>query len=411
MLPVPIEVQSGSRIDSINRIPPWQQEAGTPDERREQALQFGRQELGGEFLDAIPLSALEGQIQGVAYLLPFPVTPSSRQDHRVYLRGMLISEKDCGLLPRWAFFVRCLVNARNLRPTADREGLYEDETLEQAREELGQSLRSHLARVARTNPDRFREILAIHTLALQELALEDEECYRLFIDWFPWETSQGTMTIPEIYRRYSTLEYVSTPDQFRQIASVAGAQGRCVVNGGYVHQKDLLARLPEFFDDREVERIQSQDLADGFHELTEAEEQRFSQLIDVASQALEPFGCAVDLRHFQPIELPTLYTTNTTGEFLRSLEQSKQKSDKLWSDLLDNLSDEARVTAARQLWLNASNPLVQKLAQTSNTAVVKKSVEMLYLQALLLGHYPLQPKELILLTTGLSGMLELALGN
>jgi len=39
-----------------------------------------------------------------------------------------------GLLPDWAFFVKCVVNANDLRPTASRESFYEDEKLAATRE-------------------------------------------------------------------------------------------------------------------------------------------------------------------------------------------------------------------------------------------------------------------------------------
>jgi HSP90 family molecular chaperone len=40
-----------------------------------------------------------------------------KKTHRVYLKNMLLAEQTEGLLPDWAFFVKCVVNARDLRPT------------------------------------------------------------------------------------------------------------------------------------------------------------------------------------------------------------------------------------------------------------------------------------------------------
>ena len=60
------------------------------------------------------------------FILPTPVNPAARAGHRVYLKRMLLAESAEGLLPDWAFFARCVVDATELRPTASREALYED---------------------------------------------------------------------------------------------------------------------------------------------------------------------------------------------------------------------------------------------------------------------------------------------
>ena len=52
---------------------------------------------------------------------------------------MLLSEDDCNLLPPWAFFIRCLVNADGLLSTASRESLVSNDQLKDARKEIGGS--------------------------------------------------------------------------------------------------------------------------------------------------------------------------------------------------------------------------------------------------------------------------------
>jgi molecular chaperone HtpG len=43
--------------------------------------------------------------------------------------------------------------------------------------------------------------------------------------------------------------------------------------------------------------------------------------------------------------------------------------------------------------------------------VVQRSVEMLYVQSLLLGHHPLNAREMRLLNEGLLGLIEMSLGS
>ena len=88
-------------------------------------------------------------MDGVAFVLPFSPSLATKRTHRVYLKNMLLSEKAENLVPDWAFFVKCVVNANDLRPTASRESFYEDDKLEAAREALGRCLREYLVNLSK----------------------------------------------------------------------------------------------------------------------------------------------------------------------------------------------------------------------------------------------------------------------
>jgi molecular chaperone HtpG len=324
----------------------------------------------------------------------------------VYLKNMLLSEKADNLLPDWGFFVKCVINATDLRPTASRESFYEDEQLSTARQTLGRCLRDYLLRMAREEPDRLDQLIAIHYLAMKALAVEDDEFFTLFIDLLPFETSLGEMPLGEYLQKQKSVQYVPTRDQFRQIAGVAAAQSLCVINGGYVYDADLLEKLSTL-KGRDVERLNVADLSESFESLTLDERDKVFDFVKLADRVLQPYRTSVEIKKFEPRQLPALYTTNDAANFLRSVEQSKEVADELWSGVLDGIAEEPSVMAYSQLCLNYKNPLVRKIAQLKHRALVQRSLEMLYVQALLLGHYPLKSKEMKLLNEGLLGLIEL----
>ena len=106
-------------------------------------MEYGRNTFGTTFFDAIPLHSDAGKVDGIAFVLPYSPSLAHKRTHRVYLKNMLLSESAEGLLPDWAFFVKCVVNAQGLRPTASREEFYEDDALVAAREKLGDCLRGN----------------------------------------------------------------------------------------------------------------------------------------------------------------------------------------------------------------------------------------------------------------------------
>jgi molecular chaperone HtpG len=413
MLPYPIRVTSGKRTELANeRGVPWRQEFASEKERTRALLQFGREAFGTDFLDAIPLRAKAGDIDGVAFILPHEANLTARRAHRVYLKNMLLSESADNLLPDWAFFVKAVVNANDLRPTASRETFYDDDKLAAAREALGDCLRGYLVNLAEKRPERLEKFIDLHHRALKALATEDDEFYRLFIDYLPFETTHGRMTFGEYRQEHGTLLFAPTVDQFRQIARVASAQGRCVINAGYAYDHELLAKAPDVFDDLGVEELEASEIVQSFDDLTLEEQEEAHLLMSVAEAALKPFRCEPELKKFKPKELPALFSTSKDGRFFRSLEQSKEIADPLWGGVLDQLGKrERRQTAHSQLCFNFDNPLARRLVSLKNKGLLRRSVEMLYVQALLLGHQPLNAKEMALLNEGLIALIEFGVGN
>jgi molecular chaperone HtpG len=319
---------------------------------------------------------------------------------------MLVSENAEGLLPDWAFFVKCVVNANELRPTASRESFYEDEALSLTRAALGRSLRSYLVELAQEQPQRLQKLISLHMLSIKALAVDDDEFYQLFIDWLPFETNAGQMTLGEYKRQNRVLRYVPDLDQFRQIARVAASQSLVVVNAGYVHDADLLARHFDVFPATPIEIVDSTRLMHSFEFLTLDEQESTADFTRFADRVLRPFNCATEIRRFSPRELPALYNASSEVNFYRSVEQAREISDPLWSNVLGNLTRELPGDAFASLCFNYDNPLVYKLSRMRDETLLQLSIQMLYVQSLLLSHRPLNAKEMSLLNDGLLGLLE-----
>ncbi|WIG95372.1 HSP90 family protein [Myxococcus sp. SDU36] len=411
LLPFPVHLttdQGTERLDTSGV--PWRREYDSASERRKALLAYGRELFDTDFVDCIPLRSTAGDVDGVAYVLPASPHFNSRQKHRVYLKHMLLSESAENLLPDWAFFVKCVVNANALRPTASRESFYEDEALAAARESLGQSLRGYLMELAREDPRALQRLIALHGLSVKALALDDDDFYRLIIHWLPFETSMGMMTLADYRRAHPVVRYTSTLDGFRQIAQVASAQGLCIINAAYTHDTSLLEKLPHAVPDVQVEPFSSADLPQSFEELTLDEREATFPLLRMAEGVLAPFRCGAVVKKFYPAEVPTLYSADAEGAFRRDAERAREESDDLYAGVLDSVMA-ASGSEPAQLCFNLHNPVVRRLAAVADRDMLKLSVEMLYVQALLLGHHPLNAQEMVLLNQGLLGLISAHLGG
>ncbi len=406
-LPIAVDVVAGSSKRSINEPPPWLQSFRNEVERKAAYLDYGKQVFGTQFFDAIPLRSEIGGIDGIAFVLPQAASLAAKQSHRVYLKQMLLSETGEKLLPDWAFFLKCVINTQDLRPTASRESFYDDHRLANARENLGDCLRNYLVNLARNDRQRLDEFIDLHFLAIKSLAVEDDEFYELFIDYLPFQTSLGQMTLGEYLKQHPIVKYVRTVDEFRQVAGVAAAQDFCLVNGGYVHDTSLLEKLPEIFPDRRIEPVDVSTLTDSFEELTVEEHDQVFDLLRAADQVLRRFGCQSEVKKFHPEQLPTLYTISSEAGFQRNLDRTREQAGDLWSGVLDGLAASRPQVASAQLCFNYYNRLIRRLVDVKDKVLVRKAIEMLYVQALLLGHYPLRSEELKLMGDGLLGLIEL----
>ncbi|OJT23890.1 HSP90 family protein [Archangium sp. Cb G35] len=412
LLPFPIHLTVEGRAAHLNPAPPpWRREYESAGERRAALLAYGREVFGQDFVDCIPLRAEAGQVEGVAFVLPFSPHFNARQKHRVYLKDMLLSESAENLLPEWAFFVRCVVNAQGLRPTASREAFYEDTTLARARESLGQCLRQYLVDLAHNDPRTLQRLIALHGLSVKALALDDDDFYRLVIHWLPFETTLGMMTLGHYRQSFPSVRYVNTLDAFRQVARVAAAQGLCILNGAYTHDTALLEKLPRVMPDAQVELFSAAQLPQGFEELTHEEREMVARLRQVATEALEPFRCEVSIKKFLPPEVPTLYGDVDDGAFRRDVERAREETDELYASVLEGALTDSHEEERPQLCFNLRNPVVRRLTRVRDTAQLKLSVEMLYVQALLLGHRPLNAREMGLLNRGLLGLIAARLDD
>jgi molecular chaperone HtpG len=407
LLPYEIWLETPDGSSLINdEEPPWKQTFSTAQLEHDAYLEYGSKIFETDFLDYIPLYSSVGDVRGAAFVLPYPMSLAARRTHRVYLKNMLLSEDAEGLLPDWAFFVKCVVNANDLRPTASRESFYEDEALIQTRDSLGRCLRNYLMELAETDPKRLKKLIQLHYLSIKALAAEDEEFFRLFVNWLPFETNMGTMTLTEYRKEHEVIRYAPGLDQFRQVARVAASQSLCVINAAYTYDLQLLLKLREVFSGVRFQEVDGNSLSHVFERLTLEEQDEIEKFVVFAEGILRPYSCLVEVRKFSPEDLPALYTASEEASFRRSIEQTKEVTDSFWSSVLDNLEEGLTDEADGRLCFNYRNPVINKVCRMEDEALLRFSVQVLYVQSLMLGHRPLNSKEMKLFNEGLMGLVQ-----
>ncbi|MBA9004471.1 HSP90 family protein [Thermomonospora cellulosilytica] len=376
--------------------PPWERAWPTERERREALLQYGTRVVGTTPFDVIDLAVPEAGLRGVAYVLPYQTSPGEPAAHRVYLKRMLMGDRVERILPEWAFFVRCVLNSDELRPTASREQLYDDELLDGTRKALGGQLRGWLLRLAAAEPERLRAFLEVHSLGVKAMAARDVEMLRVVDEWVAFQTSEGAVALAEFRARHRAIRYTARVEEFQQFASIAAAQGIALVNGGYAYDPEILERLRLIDPDLDVRRLDPAELATRLDPVGPAVAFAARDFLRVAERTLAGHGCEPTLREFSPATLPVLYLEGT-----RPVADAREAGG-VWAEFADDAEEQARPS----LVFNHRNPLVARLTSTVNAEVVALAVEALYGYALLAGRRPMRPDDVAGVNRAFLGLVE-----
>ncbi|HKX62049.1 MAG TPA: HSP90 family protein [Verrucomicrobiae bacterium] len=412
LLPHRIELAVDNQRSPIQAdTPPWKGSFSSPQLWRTAALAYGEEVFGMQFMDCLPLDVEELGLKGVAFILPSSPSLAARRADRVYVKNMLITDKADQLLPEWAFFARCVFNATGLNPGASRETLQDDERLQSARDGLERNLRDYLLNLARHDHERLRTLVKIHYRAIKVLAADDDEFYRLFIDWLPFETSQGEQTLKSVRQSSAEILYAGNVDTFRQMAQVAAAQSLCVINAGYVCDVELLEKLPDVFPEISVRRLEPDEFLDNLEDLSLTEQEQAQAAMDDIESVLGRFRCDLEVKCFQPADLPALYTLGQAARFQRDVQRAKDVANDLWAGVLNGIRPGQSSGERSRLCLNWKNPVIRKLFAIKDANVLRRAVELLYVQSLLQGHYPLDANERRVLSDGLTGLIDMAISN
>ncbi|KIO76359.1 molecular chaperone Hsp90 [Pedobacter lusitanus] len=404
-LPMPIYLHYNAAITWIN-------ESGArwlnPRASKEELLAIGRKTFNTGFLDAFPISSVNGGVKGVAFVSLYKTQFTGKQSHKLYLKRMFMSEDDCHLLPKWAFFIRCIFNADGLDATASRESLVYNDTLKAAQNEISQSIKSYLKTIDIVDPDIYQKLVSTHYLHLKAIAAEDHELLMVFMDDLLFETNKGPRSYRSIRHLEQTIYYTPNINDFKQIHRIAGSQGILVINAGYTFEEALLKKISQLHPDLKIEQLSPESLLNTFHSV---DLQNSAELLDFENRAavvLQPLNCSCSLKHFNPADTPAIYIGAHEDIDAKSTQESSG-----FNPLEATLGMFTKKTKVIQplLCLNVDNKLVKSITGIKDPYLFPSIIHILYVQALMLGKYPVSDREMNLFNEALHNLVIMGMDN
>ena len=407
LLPFPVSIRQDGSEDQLNPVYlPWD---GRQTNKQELML-FGQMMFEEQFFDCIPFSSKQGGVSGVAYILNYPVLPSAKGRHRIYLKNMLLTERGEGLLPDWAVFTRCIVNATSLRPTASREGFYVDEELNAAQDAIEECLITYIAGLAEDSPEIFAQFYRIHHLTLTSLALASPRLFQVLADYYEFETTRGAQTGYKLRTCGEPLVYAPTESRYKQLSQLFFAQDKLLINVTYVHSLDMLRMLGQVYD-IEVHAVDDWNVEDLMQELSPEDQDDAFDFLKAANRILKEYDCRAELKLFSPYQQPTFYLMDENTLLRRQIEAARSQADAMFFNMLDAFREETASDTAAILYFNYNSPLVKKLVACGAESEWKLFVEILYVQALQIGGFVLHNNEMGMLNRNILRLMERGLSD
>ncbi|EPN9396885.1 HSP90 family protein [Listeria monocytogenes] len=371
----------------------------------EQIIQYGEYILGTHFQDYFLIENESGKTFGIAYMIPHAVQMNAIRKNTVFLNNMYVTSEANNILPDWSFFAKCVIWTDELQPVASREAFYKNERLTSVADELGVALKKGIE----TLPEEaLMKLLATHYLGFKALASEDAPFLKLIYPYLPVRTLNGEEKLGDIIAKNDVIYYTYSVDDFRQIKDIARSSGMTLINGGYSYDSPILAQLSYFVEGTEFVLIEPEEMTNKLRPMTVSEEQAYQPILTEMNSMMAEFDTDVLIKHFEPKDLPIIFIHSTATQELRELERAVEETSSVFSDILESIQKEQEPAPLAHLYLNLDNELIKRLF-TSEKTVKELSVivNVLYIQALLLGHYPLKRKEMVLMNQNMLRILEM----
>jgi molecular chaperone HtpG len=369
LLPVPITI--GASGPAINTRPaPWMEEA-EDEPAHTRAVRYAawvRDRLEANALAVLPLDDArtpDGAViplRGALYV-PERSIISIREygDVAVYVRRMLITERERDLLPDWARFVTGVIECPLLNPTASRETLRHDEIYDAVRASLATQLLAFFERLATDAPLDWAAIVRAHNDLIKGWAVRSYDLFTRVADLVTFKTSRGDLTIPEYLRENpGRIFYYDEEDGLAQALTLFEARRLAVIDARWFADVAFLKRYAELYG------TQIEQLAPGagfiFTPFADTDGSWRPMLDACAAE-----GLPARLVTFQPESLPAIILYPPGAERLRRARQITERqtvASPIRRLVRDYIAQQPQSDAQQGvLHLNALNPLLRRVRE------------------------------------------------
>ena len=163
--------------------------------------------------------------------------------------------------------------------------------------------------------------------------------------------------------------------------------------------------------EKTVSPVEDWAIEDLMQDLSPDDQDEGFEFLTMANRILKKHDCRAELKYFSPAQQPTFYLLDEQALLSRQIAASRSKADSMFFQMLDAFAADIQTDTVAALYFNYQNPIVKKLAEIEDEATLKIFVEILYVQALQIGGFPLHNDEMGMLNRNILTLMERGLSD
>lgn len=401
-LKVPVKLYINDQETTFEQKPFSWEKPGDQALFMEQGFDF----FGEHFNYGFDIDLPDLKSKGKAYILGRSTHYGENSESRIYIKDMLITDSNHDILPEWAFFVRLVLNSEYLSPTASREEVFENAKKKKVRNALSEVLKEHIVNLSKKHPDTLQKILHYHTVALKSLALEDSDFCKIIFPMFTYETSIGQQTLGQLMKTNSTLLYVTDTDEFNRILPIARANGKLIINAGYIYDASLFDHLSDQSKTHLITRINTSYFGEALKDVDPDTSDEVETALEQLQTYIIDYDCELSIKSFEPATVPGLYHLSDNARKAKDVKIIKEDTDDLWSFVADTMSNNQNQNINATLILNIQNQVVRRLLKQVNAPAARIIIETILFNTMMQSNVPLTGAEQTQMNNNLNYLLE-----
>jgi molecular chaperone HtpG len=404
--------------------PPW--------ERQSDNERFDYEEYIQQRYDLLPLGVIPfdtrqmpaedatgSELPNVAGILFIPLIPFELTrdfgEVDVYVSRMFIKANEKDILPRWARFVKGLINSHDLTPTLSRGELVVDDNYQRIKAFLGQVILAYLHYLQNEVPDKLSIIVGAYNNTIKARALEDHYFFDAICELARVNTDMGLITMAEyLAKSGNVIYYFAERGTATQHKLLFSHKGLPVIDASWGVEEEFL----ELYAERKKVKIERLAAGAGVifkaletvDEKWQALERDFDRTVRKTAKAVE----------FDPETVPAVLVAKPLTQDDKAMAEIDALSAKLGvgsgqiKEMFRKMAKTKSGIAAGDdtiLHLNTKNPLMRQLRDMPRNETFYLALTCISNNAVMFAHHYVSPENAEIIFAGNNSAFSTMIAN
>ena len=328
-------------------------------------------------------------------MIPFELTRQFGEVD-IYISRMFIKANDKDLLPRWASFVKGVINTPDLTPTLSRGEIIVDAAYQQIRAMLGQIIIDYLDSLQTQDPDRLTMLVGAYNNTIKAQALEDDDFFDRIGDLVRVNTDTGQILLRDyLVKSKGIIYYFAERGSGTQHKMLFADKGLPVIDASWGVEEEFLERYAQRRNVK-IERL----AADSglLFKTLETVDEKWQDLERAFHRQIRKEAKAVE---FDPDTVPAVLVSrplsqdDKRGAELDAMGAQLGLGSSAIKQMFNQIAKQKSQRAAGEdmlLHLNTRNPLIRQLRDMPRNETFYLALTCIYNNAVMFSQHYVSPE-------------------